>query len=199
MVRLIVGLGNPGARYDGTRHNAGFALLDALVQRSGAEFRAESRFHGDTAQWPGTRVRLLKPDTFMNESGRAVQRMAAYFDIEPAQILVAHDELDLPPGTVRLKQAGGHGGHNGLRSIGQQLGALDFLRLRLGIGHPGQADQVTPYVLGRAPADERDALAGAIERALDILPDVLEGRLEAAMQRLHTRPEPSGRPDRPRD
>lgn len=199
MVRLIVGLGNPGARYEGTRHNAGFALLDALARRSHVEFRAESRFHGATAQLPGTRVRLLKPGTFMNESGRAVQGMAAYFDIEPAQILVAHDELDLPPGTVRLKQAGGHGGHNGLRSIGQQLGALDFLRLRLGIGHPGQADQVTPYVLGRAPADERDALAGAIERALDVLPDVLDGRLEAAMQRLHTRPEPSGRPDRPRD
>ena len=195
MVRLIVGLGNPGTRYEGTRHNAGFALLDALARRSGTGFRGESRFHGDTAQLPGTRVRLLKPVTFMNESGRAVQAMAAYFDIEPAEILVAHDELDLPPGTVRLKQAGGHGGHNGLRSIGRQLGALDFLRLRLGVGHPGQADQVTPYVLGRAPAAEREALDGAIDRALDILPDVLDGRMEAAMQRLHTRPDPAAPPD----
>lgn len=195
MVRLIIGLGNPGTRYEGTRHNAGFALLDALARRSGTGFRGEARFHGDTAQLPGTRVRLLKPGTFMNESGRAVQAMAAYFDIEPAQILVAHDELDLPPGTVRLKQAGGHGGHNGLRSIGRQLGALDFLRLRLGIGHPGQADQVTPYVLGRAPAAEREALDGAIDRALDILPDVLDGRMEAAMQRLHTRPDPAAPPD----
>ena len=187
MVRLIVGLGNPGTRYEGTRHNAGFALLDALARRSGTGFRGESRFHGDTAQLPGTRVRLLKPVTFMNESGRAVQAMAAYFDIEPAQILVAHDELDLPPGTVRLKQAGGHGGHNGLRDIIPALGGhRDFWRLRIGIGHPGSARKVSGWVLSKASAADQNAIEASTETAIGALPLLLDGEDVKAMTALHS-------------
>jgi peptidyl-tRNA hydrolase, PTH1 family len=149
--------------------------------------RAERRFHGAAGRLhlAGQECHLLQPDTFMNDSGRAVQALAAFYRIPAAHILVVHDELDLSPGTARLKAGGGHGGHNGLRSVVACLGSAEFRRLRLGIGHPGSAEQVTPYVLSRpAPADQ-EAIGAAIERALGVLPDLLAGRWDAAVRTLH--------------
>ena len=168
MVELIVGLGNPGPRYANTRHNAGFAFVERLAAGERLSFKSESRFHGEVATWhrPHGDVRLLKPQTFMNDSGRAVQALAAYYRIAPEQILVAHDELDLPPGDIRLKAGGGHGGHNGLRSTIGALNSPAFLRLRVGIGHPGAAALVTPYVLGAPPADQARLIDDAIGSAL---------------------------------
>ncbi len=187
-INLIVGLGNPGREYQQTRHNAGFLFVDRVAETHGLVLRSERRFKGDLARWQdaGHDCRLLKPATFMNRSGQAVTAVADFYRLAPEQILVAHDELDLPPGTVRLKRGGGHGGHNGLRDIIQQLGSQDFLRLRIGIGHPGDRDAVTPYVLARpGPADEK-AMTTAIEAALAVLPELLQGDLERAMHALHT-------------
>lgn len=188
-VELIAGLGNPGDKYVHTRHNAGFWLLDALARRLGAEFVPEARFSGDTAsgQFDGNRLRLIKPTTFMNRSGQAVGALARYFRIPPERVLVVHDELDLPPGVARIKRGGGHGGHNGLRDIIAAFGGdAGFLRLRLGIGHPGQADQVVDYVLRSPPAAERELIVEAIDRALAVLPQVVAGDTEKAMHRLHS-------------
>ena len=148
-LRLIVGLGNPGADYDKTRHNVGFWLLDSLARRYGGVFRREAKFHGEACQVSvdGHPLWLLKPQTFMNRSGASVIALARFYKLVPEAILVVHDELDLPPGAVRLKRGGGHGGHNGLRDIIQQLGSREFLRLRLGIGHPGDSRAVINYVL----------------------------------------------------
>lgn len=186
-VQLIVGLGNPGPRYDGTRHNAGFWFLDALVARYHCELRPESRFKGAVGRCiiAGQDCRLLRPDTFMNRSGESVAAVARFYRIPPEAIVVAHDELDLDPGVARLKRGGGHGGHNGLRDIIARLGSKDFLRLRIGIGHPGHRDQVVDYVLQRPSADDRAAIGRAIDRALDIVPDVVAGDLERAMNSLH--------------
>ena len=186
-VQLIVGLGNPGPEYEATRHNAGFWFVDAVARRWHGQFRAEKKFHGDVARvtLDGHEVWLLKPGTFMNRSGQSVQAMARFYRIPPEAMLVAHDELDLPPGTARLKQGGGHGGHNGLRDIIDKLGTRDFLRLRLGIGHPGDSRQVTGYVLKKPGQDDRLAIEQAIDRSLDVLPDVIAGNLQAAMNRLH--------------
>ena len=187
-LRLIVGLGNPGAEYLGTRHNAGFWLVDALARGEGATFTADGKLRGASCRVnvDGAPVWLLKPSTFMNESGIAVASALRYYKIEPDECLVVHDDLDLEPGTVRLKFDGGHSGQNGLRDIIKHVGHGNFHRLRIGIGHPGMRDRVTPWVLGRPSAQDEDAMLDAIARALDVLPLAVEGRFEDAMKRLHT-------------
>lgn len=187
-IALIVGLGNPGNAYEETRHNAGWWLLDKLAQSYGGKFQSESKFFGDVAKISvaGKTCWLLKPTTFMNRSGQAVTALSSFYKIPPQSIVVAHDELDLPPGVARLKQSGGHGGHNGLRSIMSSLGNGEFLRLRIGIGHPGNKDQVTDYVLHR-PSQEHQALIDiSIAEAADVLPLLLDGDLQRAMHRLHS-------------
>jgi len=187
-IDLIVGLGNPGADYEQTRHNAGFWFVDEIARLKGAHFRPEPKFSGEVCKinLEGRDVWLLKPDTFMNRSGQAVQKLASFYKIPVDQILVAHDELDLEPGTARLKTAGGHGGHNGLRDIIAQLGK-DFQRLRIGIGHPGHRDQVSDYVLHRASQDDQIAIDNSIDDALRVLPLLAEGHWEKALHRLHTK------------
>jgi PTH1 family peptidyl-tRNA hydrolase len=187
-IGLIAGLGNPGTKYEQTRHNAGFWFVDEVARRYAGKFRAESRFASEVAscQIDGQECRLQKPQEFMNRSGRPVATLAAFYRIPRPAILVVHDDLDLPPGTVQLKQDGGHGGHNGLRDLIPSLGGNDFLRLRIGIGHPGHRDDVVGYVLKSAPREEREAIESAIEAALGVLPDVITGNLDAAMKALHT-------------
>jgi PTH1 family peptidyl-tRNA hydrolase len=188
-IRLIVGLGNPGSQYEPTRHNAGFWFVDELVQRCRQSFRAEQRFHSEVARCllHGNECRLQKPVTFMNRSGQAVGSLARFFKIPLQQILVVHDELDLPPGTIRLKMGGGHGGHNGLRDLISHLNSKDFYRLRVGIGHPGHRDQVVDYVLRKPSKEDRRQIDDAIYDALDVMPDVVEGKFERAMNSLHAR------------
>ena len=190
-LRLIVGLGNPGPEHLRTRHNAGFWFVDALADRLGARFGLESKLFGETAkvEIAGQPVWLLKPATFMNLSGKSVTAALRYWKIEPEEALLAHDELDLPPGTARLKFDGGHGGQNGLRDTMRLLGHGRFHRLRLGIGHPGHKDKVTPWVLGRPGRDDEAALLRAIDDAIDVLPLAVAGDFNEAMKRLHT---PSG-------
>jgi peptidyl-tRNA hydrolase, PTH1 family len=187
-IRLIAGLGNPGKKYEQTRHNAGFWFVDEVARRYAVRFRAESRFASEVAscQIDAQECRLQKPQEFMNRSGRPVAALAAFYRIPRPAILVVHDDLDLPPGTVRLKQNGGHGGHNGLRDLIPSLGGNDFLRLRIGIGHPGHRDDVIGYVLRPAAREEQAAIEAAIEAALGVLSDVITGNLEAAMKVLHT-------------
>ena len=188
-LRLIVGLGNPGARYADTRHNAGFQFVDELARREGVSFSANRQFNGDVAEvgFGADRLWLVKPATFMNLSGQAVAPLARFYRIQPDEILVAHDELDLPPGTVRIKKGGGHGGHNGLRDIVARLGSSDFLRLRIGIGHPGHKDLVLGYVLQKAPREEQQAVADAIDRVGPVMPLLREGDVQRAMNELHRR------------
>ncbi len=187
-LRLIVGLGNPGSEYARTRHNAGYWLVDELARRHGGTFRGESRYQAELARVSiaGADVWLLKPTTFMNLSGSAIQSAAGFYRISPAEMLVAHDELDLPTGTLRLKEGGGHGGHNGLRDTIAKLGEM-FLRLRIGIAHPGAREEVIDYVLKRAGVDEQRVLDAAIADAADILPVLIEQGVQKAMHRLHTR------------
>ncbi|MFZ5624966.1 MAG: aminoacyl-tRNA hydrolase [Pseudomonadota bacterium] len=187
-LRLIVGLGNPGPEHAKTRHNAGFWLVDALAEQAGARFGLESKLFGETAKatLAGQSLWLLKPVTFMNLSGKSVAAALRYWKIEPEQMLVAHDELDLPPGTARLKFDGGHGGQNGLRDIIRLLGHARFHRLRVGIGHPGHKDRVTPWVLGRPGRDDEAAILRAIDDALAVLPLAVTGDFNEAMKRLHT-------------
>ncbi|OED36397.1 aminoacyl-tRNA hydrolase [Chromatiales bacterium (ex Bugula neritina AB1)] len=190
--KLIVGLGNPGSKYEETRHNAGFFLLDEIARAYGANFSAEKKFHGEVARSTiaTADVRLLKPATFMNLSGESVKAVAGFYRIEPEQILVAHDELDLDPGTVRLKKGGGHGGHNGLRDIISHLGK-EFWRVRLGIGHPGSAGQVASFVLKRAPKSEAELLVRAIDEVMSEITSIVTGDTGKAMQSLHRKPEKS--------
>jgi PTH1 family peptidyl-tRNA hydrolase len=187
-LRLIVGLGNPGAEYLRTRHNAGFWFVDALAAGQGERWGFDGKLHGETCKLriAGEPVWLLKPATFMNKSGIAVASALRYYKIEPDECLVAHDELDLDAGTVRMKFDGGHGGQNGLRDIVAHLGHGRFHRLRIGIGHPGHKDKVTPWVLGRPSVQDEDAILDGIARALDVLPLAVEGQFDKAMQRLHT-------------
>jgi PTH1 family peptidyl-tRNA hydrolase len=187
-LRLIVGLGNPGSDYLRTRHNAGFWFVDALAADQGERFAFDGKLHGEVAKVriDGRPVWLLKPSTFMNKSGIAVASALRYYKIEPDECLIAHDELDLPAGTVRLKFDGGHGGQNGLRDTVAHLGHARFHRLRVGIGHPGHRDKVTPWVLGRPSAPDEDAILSGIARALDVLPLAVEGQFEKAMKQLHT-------------
>ncbi|KFN51045.1 aminoacyl-tRNA hydrolase [Arenimonas composti] len=187
-LRLIVGLGNPGAEHARTRHNAGFWFIDALAEQAGARFGLESKLHGETAKANigGQNVWLLKPSTYMNLSGRSVTAALRYWKIAPEEALLAHDELDLPPGTARLKFDGGHGGQNGLRDTLQQLGHGRFHRLRIGIGHPGHKDRVTGWVLGRPGRDDEASILRAIDDALAVLPLAVAGDFNEAMKRLHT-------------
>jgi PTH1 family peptidyl-tRNA hydrolase len=187
-IRLIAGLGNPGTKYEQTRHNAGFWFVDEVARRYAGRFRAETRFGSEVASChvAGQECRLQKPQEFMNRSGRPVAALAAFYRIPRPAILVVHDDLDLPPGTARLKQDGGHGGHNGLRDLIPSLGGNDFLRLRIGIGHPGHRDDVVGYVLKPATREERTVIETAIEAALGVLPDVIAGNIESAMKALHT-------------
>ena len=190
-MKLVVGLGNPGRKYEATRHNAGFWWVDAIANAARAEFRREARFHGEVARVPGSEIWLVKPETYMNESGRSVGALATFYRIEPAEILVAHDELDLPPGAVKLKFGGGLSGHNGLRDIAPVLGTQDFWRLRIGIGHPrdlaGSQQEVVDYVLHPPRAEERKAIADALDKAMAIWPFVSAHDMQGAMLRLHTR------------
>lgn len=187
-LRLIVGLGNPGAEYLRTRHNAGFWFVDALAAGQGECWSFDGKLHGEACKVRigNQPVWLLKPATFMNKSGIAVASALRYYKIEPDECLVAHDELDLNAGTVRMKFDGGHGGQNGLRDIAAHLGHGKFHRLRIGIGHPGHKDKVTPWVLGRPSAQDEDAILDGIARALDVLPLAVENQFDKAMQRLHT-------------
>lgn len=187
MIRLIVGLGNPGPEHAQQRHNAGFWWVDQIAQREGLSLRAERGFFGEIARLrgPDGDVWLLEPGTYMNRSGQSVAAMARFYKIAPENILVAHDELDLPPGEIKLKLAGGHAGHNGLRDIAAQLGTPQFWRLRIGIGHPGDRSAVIGFVLGRPPRSELERIEDAMQRGLDELPRLLHGEYEAAMMHLH--------------
>jgi len=190
---LIVGLGNPGQKYERTRHNAGFWFLDQLNRLESLPMKASRKLHGEACKlsWRGCDAVFLRPDTFMNHSGQSVRAASDYYSVPAERVLIAYDDLDLPPGTARLKQGGGHGGHNGLRSIFQHLGDQGFWRLRIGIGHPGTREAVLGWVLGRARAEDEQAIEDAIKRAADALPDLLSGRPERAMTKLHTpNPEP---------
>ncbi|MFV2030889.1 MAG: aminoacyl-tRNA hydrolase [Gammaproteobacteria bacterium] len=193
-IRLIVGLGNPGADYLDTRHNAGFWFLDLLAEHLSLSFRHEKRFNADESRYrsSGSDVYLLKPMTFMNRSGQSIGALARYYKIQPDQILVAHDELDLAPGDNRLKRGGGHGGHNGLRDLINHLGDAGFFRIRIGIGHPGDSSQVIDYVLHRPSLAELDAIEAANRRTLEVMPYIFGGRLDKAMQALHTPKEQDG-------
>jgi PTH1 family peptidyl-tRNA hydrolase len=189
-VGLIVGLGNPGLRYQDTRHNAGFWFLAAIAHETpGVAWKTEPRFHGQLAKVviAGRAVRLFQPHTYMNRSGLGVGEVSRYFQIEPEEILIAHDDLDLPPGTVRLKRGGGDGGHNGLRDLIAHLDSREFVRLRIGIGHPGSRAGVVDYVLSVPPEEQRQLALAAIGEALGVLPSILEGNLDEAMNRLHSR------------
>ena len=188
-IRLIVGLGNPGKEHEGTRHNAGAFFVQALAQQAGASLKAESKFWGDMTRVTiaGQDLRLLVPTTFMNRSGKSVAAVAKFYQIAPEEILIAHDELDIPVGQARFKQGGGHGGHNGLRDIIPQLGGnADFHRLRIGIGHPGSAAKVSGYVLSKPSEADRITLDQTIDDATRALPLLLEGDAVKAMTQLHS-------------
>ena len=192
-MKLVVGLGNPGTKYERTRHNAGFWWVERLAQGARATLRNEGKFHGRVARLAGlAETWLLLPATYMNESGRAVAALAGFYKIEPREILIAHDELDLPPGTVRLKLGGGTSGHNGLNDIAGRLGSNDFWRLRIGIGHPRDASaseqEVVAYVLSPPRSAEQPLIDDAIARGLDVWPLLAAGDTQAAMLRLHTKP-----------
>lgn len=193
IMKLVVGLGNPGKKYEATRHNAGFWWVDRIAERERATLRRESRFQGAAGKvpLPAGDLWLLKPETFMNNSGQAVAALAGYYKIDAKEILVAHDELDLPAGGARLKFGGGLGGHNGLKSIAASLGTQDFWRLRIGIGHPRDnavsEKEVIDYVLHAPRAEEQKAIDDAMARATDVWPEIIADKMEAAMLKLHTR------------
>lgn len=186
-MRLVVGLGNPGRKYEGTRHNAGFWVVERFAARTGTVLRKDAKFQALVGRHEPTGTWLLLPQGYMNASGRPVQMLASFFKITPAEILVAHDELDFAPGIARIKQGGGVAGHNGLKDISARLASHDYWRLRIGIGHPGARDLVTHFLLNSRPsAGERAAIDAAIDRALDVLPFVLAGDVQGAMLKLHT-------------
>jgi PTH1 family peptidyl-tRNA hydrolase len=187
-LRLIVGLGNPGSEHTRTRHNAGFWFIDALAHAHAARFGFDNKLHGEVAKISvdGQPLWLLKPTTFMNKSGIALVSALRYRKIEPQEALVAHDDLDLPPGTARLKFDGGHGGQNGLRDVMAHLGDGKFHRLRLGIGHPGDKNRVLSWVLGRPSIDDENKIIAAIANSLDVLPLAVRGDFNEAMKKLHT-------------
>lgn len=188
-IDLIVGLGNPGPDYSETRHNAGFWFLQHIAEAQGKSFSVEPRFFGEVASVviDGHTVRLLKPTTFMNRSGQSVAALARYFKIPHENILVVHDELDLPTGDARIKFAGGHGGHNGLRDIISHFGDANFWRVRLGIGHPGKQSQVVDYVLKRATKNEQDLIGEAMASVLAVLSWLVNGDIQKATNKVHSR------------
>ncbi|MDX1698338.1 MAG: aminoacyl-tRNA hydrolase, partial [Thiohalobacterales bacterium] len=179
---------NPGSKYEQTRHNAGFWFVDAVARQCGTQFRPESKYKSETARCSIGEIdcRLQKPMDYINRSGMPVASLAGFYRIPRTGILVAHDDLDLPPGTVRLKRDGGHGGHNGLRDLIPQLGGKDFFRLRIGIGHPGHRDDVVGYVLKAPSSEDRALIESAIERAIGVLPDIVNGNIQHATKILHT-------------
>ncbi|MGI8738971.1 MAG: aminoacyl-tRNA hydrolase [Gammaproteobacteria bacterium] len=186
-VRLIVGLGNPGTRYEQTRHNAGFWFVDALVRAYGGRFAAARKSDGEAAaiSLDGREVRVFKPGAFMNRSGGPVRAILNFYKLPLSSMLIAHDEIDLPPGVARLKRGGGHGGHNGLRDVFAHL-STDCWRLRLGVGHPGHSDLVVDYVLSKPGNSEQEAIMHAADRALTTMPMLAAGQFEQAMHQLHT-------------
>ncbi|WP_024539618.1 aminoacyl-tRNA hydrolase [Comamonas badia] len=188
MIRLFVGLGNPGPEYEATRHNVGFWWVDQLARQLKLHLMPERGYFGLVARAnvQGKPVWLLQPQTFMNTSGKSVAALARFYKIAPEEILVVHDELDFSPGQVRLKRGGSHGGHNGLRDIHAQLGSSDYWRLRLGIGHPGTKAEVIHWVLGRPASDDRRLIEEAMDHALTALPELLEGAMDKATQRINT-------------
>ena len=199
MIKLFVGLGNPGTEYEATRHNAGFWWVDALARELKLSLVADRSYHGLLARGNvnGQTVWLLEPQTYMNLSGKSVASLARFFKIAPQDILVVHDELDVPPGQAKLKFGGGHGGHNGLRDIHAQLGTGDYWRLRLGIGHPGDKNQVADWVLKKPAPDEREAIEGCVARTLKAAPDLLAGDMPKATLVVHTHKPPRPKPPRP--
>jgi PTH1 family peptidyl-tRNA hydrolase len=202
MLRLIAGLGNPGPDYEATRHNAGFWWLDDIARKLGVTLQSDRAYQARVARLnrpvaDGGPLWLVEPQTFMNLSGKSVAGLARFFKIAPEEVLVAHDELDLPPGEIKLKQGGGHGGHNGLRDIHAQLGSSDYWRLRIGIGHPGVKTEVMNYVLGRPPAAQREAIEAALARATGVLDTLLAGEMARATSALHTTKPPRPKPPRP--
>ena len=198
MIRLVVGLGNPGPEYEATRHNAGFWFVDALAEQLKARLAPERGYQALAARvnHADGPVRLLEPMTFMNRSGFSVATLARFFKIEPAQILVVHDELDLLPGQAKLKFGGSAAGHNGLKDIHGQLGTLDFWRLRLGIGHPGIKAEVVNWVLKKPAPDHREAIEKSIEQSLKAVDDLFAGEMDRALQKIHAQP-PRPKPPKP--
>ena len=204
MIRLVVGLGNPGKEHERTRHNAGFWLVERFASANGIVLRKDNKFQALVGRHEPSGAWLLMPQSFMNASGRAVQMLAGFFKIKPEEILVVHDELDFPPGTARIKQGGGIAGHNGLKDISQRLATHDYWRLRLGVGKPPPGMEGADYVLQKPPAEERAAIDAAIERSLAVLPQCLSGDIQSAMQKLHTddkkqedkKPEPKKEPEK---
>jgi len=200
MIRLMVGLGNPGAEYDGTRHNAGFWFIDEVARQLKVTLVPDRSYVGLVARvnLPGGPLWLLEPMTFMNLSGKSVAPLARFFKIAPDEILVAHDELDLMPGQMKMKLGGSHAGHNGLKDIQAQLGSPGFWRLRLGIGHPGVKAEVINHVLRKPPVAEREAIDQSIAQALGALDLLIAGDMERAMLKIHARPpRPKKLPDAP--
>ena len=190
MIRLVVGLGNPGKEYERTRHNAGFWLVERFASASGIALRKDPKFQALVGRHEASGAWLLEPQSFMNASGRAVQMLAGFFKIKPEEILVVHDELDFPPGVAKLKQGGGIAGHNGLKDISQRLASHDYWRLRIGVGKPPAGDEGADYVLQRPPAEEKEAIDAVIQKALDIIPMMLAGDMQGAMHKLHTEEKP---------
>jgi len=190
MIKLFVGLGNPGAEYEGTRHNAGFVYIDELARQLKVNLAMDRAYHGyvGRANLPQGSVWLLQPQTYMNLSGKSVAALARFFKITPDEILVAHDELDIPAGQVKLKKGGGHAGHNGLRDIHAQLGSPDYWRLRLGIGHPGDKADVAAFVLRKPPTSERTLMEQSIDKALEATTALLDGDMPAATRTIHAGP-----------
>jgi len=187
-VTMIAGLGNPDSKYERTLHNAGFWFVDALVRKYGGDFRYDKKFDADISRidLQGNEVWLVKPQSYMNLSGGPIRGVLDYYRLQPEQLLVAHDEIDLPPGTVRLKLGGGHGGHNGMRDVIQHCGP-DFMRLRVGVGHPGEKSKVTNYVLKKGSADVEAAVESTVDDAVAVMPILIEDGLNAAMKKLHTK------------
>ncbi|MDN3922388.1 aminoacyl-tRNA hydrolase [Roseateles violae] len=201
MIRLFVGLGNPGPEYEDTRHNAGFWWIDALARKLGTTLQVERGYHGLAARVSNARgadgpIWLLQPMTYMNLSGKSVAALARFFKIAPEQILAIHDELDLDPGQMKFKQGGGNGGHNGLKDMQAQLGSANFWRLRLGIGHPGIKTEVASYVLRKPPLAERQLIEDCIAKSLDAVELMLSGQMDRAMMKIHAKP-PRPKPPRP--
>jgi PTH1 family peptidyl-tRNA hydrolase len=186
LIRLVVGLGNPGKEYERTRHNAGFWLVERFASANGIVLRKDNKFQALVGRHEPSGAWLLMPQSFMNASGRAVQMLAGFFKIKPEEILVVHDELDFPPGTAKIKQGGGIAGHNGLKDISQRLATHEYWRLRLGVGKPSAGMEGADYVLQKPSAEDRTAIDSAIARAIEILPLCLSGDLQTAMHKLHT-------------
>jgi PTH1 family peptidyl-tRNA hydrolase len=188
-IKLIAGLGNPGRQHERDRHNVGFWFVSRVASERGVELKSMARYHGLVGKIaaPGREVWLVEPQTYMNLSGTSVAPLARFYKIAPEEVLVVHDELDFEPGVARLKLGGSAGGHNGLKDIAAQLGSQDFWRLRIGIGHPGDRNLVSDYVLNSPLKAERDLIEGSLVKSLDVLPSMLQGDMTAAMQKLHTK------------